>query len=770
MTQKTNWLRVASSPLKALTALLCWLAMNVAFAQQAAPSTDQYLSATGPDDASVKVFKHLVGDFFTNPMSFAGGADSLLGQLFLVFNGFVFVIAMVWMSYGIVFKVVSTASAGEVMGSKMSAAWMPVRYLTGVAGIVPIFGGYSMSQALLVTVALLGIGVTNFATNKALDASAQFQSLVRPNLAGVAASEGMNEMTKAIFEGYVCQAAMASQDNQLTMLGIPLNTMEGMGERDPTSDAVAAGVMIGSEFNNTMCGVGMVKIGDATDVRENGLFEGAFRTNSVNYTAIAERARTTYKAAHAQVFPVYKAKIQTEAYNWFRGWVASRSTEGGLRPPVNLTKLAEISQSYQVELTKAAETIESQTKGSSSALTAEALREMKRYGWFGLGAWFSTFAEINAAVADATKIFEMYGSGPLTVKLANSETRNALSDLSTEFDNAQEQRSSSSGFCDALGMTTPTGNCSLGQAIMKKVISGVAADSGGDGLVNPIIMFKNLGDWTMTIGGGVLTYAATADKDGGGAKGDAGQQAAPPPGGEGKSWVGKKISNLFDSIKSLAPTIAALMLFLGAFMALYIPLIPFITWMGAIIQYVVVVIEGLVGMPIAALSHMDSDGEGMGQRTERGYIFLLNVAFRPILMVLGFFAASALVIVLGTFQTELFIPAIANVQGNSVTGLFSIIGFLVIFAVMNVTLIQGMFNMIFLLPDQVLGLIGAGSTDSIGKDTENKVNQLYMASARVGQGMADKAFMKKPSEDGMPRKGKDDNQDDKQRASKADKG
>jgi hypothetical protein len=67
------------------------------------------------------------------------------------------------------------------------------------------------------------------------------------------------------------------------------------------------------------------------------------------------------------------------------------------------------------------------------------------------------------------------------------------------------------------------------------------------------------------------------------------------------------------------------------------------------------------------------------------------------------------------------------------TGLFSIIGYLLIFVVINVTLINACFELINIIPDQVIGFVGAGSVNtSLGRDTENKINGLYITAVRAG--------------------------------------
>jgi hypothetical protein len=116
----------------------------------------------------------------------------------------------------------------------------------------------------------------------------------------------------------------------------------------------------------------------------------------------------------------------------------------------------------------------------------------------------------------------------------------------------------------------------------------------------------------------------------------------------------------------------------------------------------------------------------MGQRAERTYVFMLNVLARPACMLLGFFLASAIMIALGTFQAQLFVGAMANAQGNSITGIVSILGFLTILFILNWTLIQGLFNMIFLIPDNVIGMIGAGHSAELGREVEGKMHGLFL--------------------------------------------
>lgn len=77
----------------------------------------------------------------------------------------------------------------------------------------------------------------------------------------------------------------------------------------------------------------------------------------------------------------------------------------------------------------------------------------------------------------------------------------------------------------------------------------------------------------------------------------------------------------------------------------------------------------------------------MGQRTEKGYVYILNMLLRPGLMVLGFFFASALMTLMATFLFQQFGTAIANMQGDTNTGPIVIMGLLFVYMILLITLI-----------------------------------------------------------------------------------
>jgi conjugal transfer/type IV secretion protein DotA/TraY len=165
-------------------------------------------------------------------------------------------------------------------------------------------------------------------------------------------------------------------------------------------------------------------------------------------------------------------------------------------------------------------------------------------------------------------------------------------------------------------------------------------------------------------------------------------------------------------------------------------MLPFMVWFGGILSWYAVVGESVVAAPLWAFAHLDGDGDGMGQRTTHGYIFLLNVMFRPVFMMLGFVLGGAGVIVLGTLLNTMFGVALANAQFDSSTGLVSIIGYIVLYVGMCQTLVQGTFSLIHVVPDQAFAWVGGQMAGAVGRDMHDKSKDVLGAGTRHGQGAA----------------------------------
>jgi len=83
-------------------------------------------------------------------------------------------------------------------------------------------------------------------------------------------------------------------------------------------------------------------------------------------------------------------------------------------------------------------------------------------------------------------------------------------------------------------------------------------------------------------------------------------------------------------------TICMMMMVAGIMIAFYLPIVPFLRVAMAVLTWATSVFEAVVMVPIAALAHLSSEGEGLAGGARTAWILWLNVLMRPILVVFGF--------------------------------------------------------------------------------------------------------------------------------------
>lgn len=705
-------------------------------------------------DLATSIFNNLFGPIFASPFTSVSGATTLFGVIFLAFNVVVFSAGVVWATYGVVAGVVQSAHEGVVLGKRMSAIWMPVRMVTGIGSLVPAFGGFSLSQVVMIAAAGWGITFGNYAYLKALAAANQFTPLVNMQIKGVGdQNQTAIDLAYAIFKQELCVRDELTHQASYNSMGIPvpvneiIQTQPSKLHEAASGSAKYVGAAYGSTLDRGKCGVvGIRYVGDS--VRSSTSFFG-FRNANVDYNAISSGVYDRYAGAYAR----FSADIIASAREYVNGVHTSGNTTTMAEWPVPVGRIEQITSEFLSSVGRA-----NAGADNGTALKSAALDNMKQFGFLGAGAFYSTFAELNSSIAQATQAVNFIIVAPSGTSQNAAENsspdrtrfQNAFDNQMTTKLSAAPQLSATPGGSCANGngylsgiIGAFTGGCSFGQTVVDMLLRGATAGSSSGGtnsfrMIDPIIAAKNLGDYFM-VGGQTLLGVMSVAKDF-----IPESESAKPASKASSVWQNIKKMNpisylaqkIGGAIVSILPIIAGLMIGLGALLSIYIPMVPFINWVSAIVQYVSTVVEALAAAPLWSFTHLQPDGEGMGSRTERGYIYLLLMLFSPILMIIGFFAACGLVVLTGSAVLWLFMPAMANVQGNSITGIFSVIGFVFIFFLLMNILIQGLFNLTMDLKDDVIGWIGNVGRSQIGRDTENKASNLFVMGGRIASGHA----------------------------------
>lgn len=143
--------------------------------------------------------------------------------------------------------------------------------------------------------------------------------------------------------------------------------------------------------------------------------------------------------------------------------------------------------------------------------------------------------------------------------------------------------------------------------------------------------------------------------------------------------------------------------------SLYIPFLPFLIFFVATVAWVIKVIEAILAAPIVAVALVEPSEDDFGRVAQAG-VMLLNVSFRPLLMVIGFVFASRLVNIalifvgssLLSFESAFAVASDFNVLGVM---LWELARLGVIVTLVQV-LVSRCFSLIYVIPDKVFSWIG----------------------------------------------------------------
>ncbi|BCA80305.1 DotA/TraY family protein [Desulfuromonas sp. AOP6] len=271
-----------------------------------------------------------------------------------------------------------------------------------------------------------------------------------------------------------------------------------------------------------------------------------------------------------------------------------------------------------------------------------------------------------------------------------------------------------------------------------------------------------LADWGhMLIGGMQTAWVAAIGLQALTAAGDA---AASNPvvdlitlGGASAATSGLQV--VVDRAVQLVGAVAVTLLGVGLFCAFYLPLLPFVLWIGSVISWLILVVETLFAAPLWAVAHMLPEGDGMaGQHGRQGYLLLFGVLARPPLMVAGLFSAMVIFAVVGNFIGESFLVYYNSVQAGRVTGVLTWIAQSVILCAIFVVFAHKIFGLVTYLPEKVIRWIGQLEQNLGEVQDEGRLRGIAVAATKPmsgGAGAAAKRAMSGGSEGGEPGAGAD---------------
>jgi conjugal transfer/type IV secretion protein DotA/TraY len=708
-----------------VTPILTTLA-SAAHAQSAMTMSQITSAANTGTDQSMQLLQTVFGSIASNPLSGGSGSSSgssgsggVIAQILGPLNGSILVIGGIWAIYLFVAAMIATGQEGEFMGAKRSSIWFTIRNALGISLMVPVTSGYSGAQVIMMWATMMGVGIANLTVSTATSVLASGGSMV----ASPAAPQ-VTSLAKSLFEANLCaQAANQGLKDVQTQTLVAPSTSENF------ASSTATGKVVLMNQNGLSCGGAQIDSAQSTSSSTATAASGVMATMQPDTSQITSALTSAQESA--------LTAMQTTLSTSATAYVAA--VEAGSQPSDPQATINVAAQTYQQSI----QTAISSAGNSVSSMSTTLQSSLSQSGWIMLGAWYQSFAIANSAMANSAMAT---ATAIPPTDLNNLPYPDIYNNVMAAYNQQLAQDASTSvaavgSSTSSPGVAAGSGTSSLsnlfsvstdpqhilaaifpGQNLVNQVTS-LMSTAGTGGAVNPLIGMKNIGDYILDAGWGMLgLYVADEAMDGATSS--------------GVGLVAKEVGNVLSGgasgsvqgalqkvISALSPLIIMLLVslfFFGAMLSVYLPMLPFIIWFGGIISWFATVCEGIVAAPLWAFVHLDGEGEGMGPRTNHGYVFLLNLMLRPAFMVIGFLLASTGIVVFGMLLNSMFSVAMANAQFASVTGLVSIIAYIVLYVGMCQTLCQGIFGLITHIPNSVFTWVGTAMHAQLGDNTHDK--------------------------------------------------
>lgn len=715
-------------------ALCAGLFMPVFPALASVSFQDIVTAATNPDDLSRQALVTIFGDVVTNPLS--GSGSTLIGNLYGLFNGIIAILAVVWFMFIGLRHIVSAGHQGQVFGSGGRDIVGTLGIVSGFLMIVPTGNGWSLAQLIMLWgCSIMGVGSANLMVQTAADDIASGYSMtVQPIQASTRTA------ARGIFEMELCKYAINADLNDYNRSAKSSTSL--MKESGKT----AGGNYIVTVSNGSgVCGTASLPV-DGNGKTSQSTVSKFFNPFSGNeYNGVIQAQRTAMDEMINDMDGAAREFVST-----FR---EKRDTDSGTLPDIE-TRIQKAADNYEQAVQKALPE-DNEERAKKEALKAY----LKTYGWVALGAWYQTFATANQRLAD------LADRAP-TVTSMSSLGETGDTDFLAAVTNAYKTQLQNSSFTPALGTVTSANELqaadsnnstsTLMKIITPKALSFtnyIATDLSGTGTssdqVNPLIKMKNVGDYTMGTAETIwATYTTARVIVAGGVKTFLGHLADFTIG------AGSAAEKGLDAISPVVHFLLFMMFTAGFSLSIYLPFIPFIFWMTGIGNWIVSVLIGCTAGPLWGATHLGTS-QDRGSRAAYGYIYLIDTMIRPPLMVFGFFFASVAVIAGGTILNALFGAALVNVQANSLTGIFSMAGFLMIYARICTTMVAAVFALQAYLPDHVINFLGGRDGVNTMGSMASAVKDIFLAGNRNMRGTPGIQRQRSPSKGNDGDKNKD---------------
>lgn len=736
-------------------------------AQLTADSLQQANNQSTSGLSASSMLEQIFGPIAQDPMSFLnnpGGGGDVLGTVFMYINMGLLVFAGIYIGYKSLAGITNTAHDGEFMGKSFHNTWVPVRLTVGIFSLLPVAGGWSAFQIIMLWFGVMGAGLGNMAWQAAVGANfLPFKTVTLSPGTGSGSIAGSFDKSfiPQLFLMHTCvyahNAALVAGGTTLGSTpmaygaqDVPTQYIEGNGAGTTVNGYRQFGSYGGKNsecgqvaYATASSGMGSGYAGagssfwGSTDVSAAGI------TTAAQRAAIESAAQVQFNSIDLQVDALARKFVLGPSGNDGVAGLMSNPDQVAALTPYDPVAVNQMAQNYQNSLTVAIAGTMQQTNALTDA--AKAMQQhAQEDGFVTAGAWYMTMAQTSYQMNSVAQ-----NVSPSVGKTVDPPSPSGGASIwLTAYDMVQYGNKSASG--DAAFPTSSGGSNAAWKLIWKnmsnaggclvpgqKMVDCLITESSGEPVM---IRLKNMADHMVDLG--MIVMIAT-----GGAIGVLNDTAANAIADIGLAVVSGGLGNIakaaglgsLNVVLDLVKFVAQISIGFFMMASIYLPMVPFVIFMGQVLNWLITVIEGVAAAPFLSFAHLETEGEGLGQKTQYGYTFMLQSFMRPVMLVLGFMTACLLLETIGGYILQIYPVVVANVQMDSVTGFLSIIGFTAVFFVIMTGIVNSCMTVMYLIPDAIFAFIGSHSSAmaQVGRDEAHKLlNETAAGTAISRQGQS----------------------------------
>lgn len=182
-----------------------------------------------------------------------------------------------------------------------------------------------------------------------------------------------------------------------------------------------------------------------------------------------------------------------------------------------------------------------------------------------------------------------------------------------------------------------------------------------------------------------------------------------------------------------AQSLSAMAMLAGMMLAYMVPVLPLLRVTFAVLTWIISVFEAVAMVPMAALAHLSSEGEGLAGAAKTCWILWLNVLVRPVLVVLGFVGAMLIFNTFVVYFHANFLNGVSALRAEmgTLTRLISHVAYTVIYVGAIYTAANSTFKLMDLIPSAMMRWLGGTPDQSF--DDNSTAMMMHTASNVMSQ-------------------------------------